>query len=121
MARGTVMLIEDDPLNAFVLQDIVSELGYEVVGVVGSLSWAIEFVATKADTIDAAIVDINLNGIMSYPAAEALVERSVPVIFVTGYRATAIAPSSLAHITVVQKPYSSAQIAQALGCVFDHN
>lgn len=119
MARGKLLLVEDEPLIAFLLQDIVRELGFEVEGVAGSLSLAIELATAKADSIDAAILDINLNGVMSYAAAEALVERGVPVIFVTGYAAED-APPSLAHLKVLRKPYDSAHIAQALADVLDH-
>lgn len=119
MSRGKLMLVEDDPLNAFLLQDIVRDLGYEVEGVAGSLSWAVELATAKADSIVAAIVDINLNGVISYSVAEALVERDVPVIFVTGYATAENAPPSVAHLPVVRKPYNSAQIAKALGDVID--
>jgi hypothetical protein len=35
--------------------------------------------------IDGAVVDVNLRGLMVYPAADLLAERQVPFVFVTGY------------------------------------
>jgi len=35
--------------------------------------------------IDLAILDVNLDGVKSFPVADTLVERGVPFIFATGY------------------------------------
>jgi two-component SAPR family response regulator len=59
--------------------------------------------AIEADEIDAAILDVNLDGEMVYPLADMLTERGVPFIFVTGYGAESI-EERFTHIPVIQKP-----------------
>jgi CheY-like chemotaxis protein len=57
----------------------------------------------KSDDLEAAVLDINLNGELVYPVAEALVTRGVPVVFVTGYGAESI-DDRFAEVPVLQKP-----------------
>jgi hypothetical protein len=38
-----------------------------------------------AEAIDVTVLDVNLNGQMSYPIADALAARGVPFVFSTGY------------------------------------
>ena len=37
------------------------------------------------ETIDAAVLDLNLGGVRSYPIADALTARGIPFVFATGY------------------------------------
>jgi CheY-like chemotaxis protein len=45
----------------------------------------------RSATIDAAILDVNLNGQDTFEVAEILRERRIPFVFATGYGATALA------------------------------
>lgn len=68
---------------AMLLEDILAELGYEIVGPV---AWVDKAVAmARGDALDAAILDVNLNGQEVYPVAEALAARGIPFVFATGY------------------------------------
>ena len=57
----------------------------------------------RANDLEAAVLDINLNGELVYPVAAALVERGVPIVFVTGYGAESI-DRQFSQIPVLQKP-----------------
>ncbi len=76
-------------------------MGCSVVGPFSRCSDAIA--ALEADEIDAAILDVNLDGEMVYPLADLLSKRGVPYIFVTGYGAESI-DVRFTHIPVIQKP-----------------
>ena len=54
-------------------------------------------------SIDAAVLDINLDGEMVYSVADLLAARGIPFVFVTGYGAESI-DGRFAHVPVLQKP-----------------
>jgi ActR/RegA family two-component response regulator len=48
--------------------------------------------AARTEACDAAVLDINLGGNQAFSAAEALIDRQIPFVFVTGY-GSAVFPS----------------------------
>ena len=109
-----MLIVEDEPLIAVLLEDMMAGLGVEVTDRAADLDKAQE--AAKRDGFDAAILDINLHGRMCYPAAEELTRRGVPIVMVSGYAGDGM-PPTLANAVVVPKPYQSEQIAAALARV----
>jgi CheY-like chemotaxis protein len=96
-----VMIVEDEMLVALDLQESVKALGYAVVGPYGRLSEAIEGAAHQP--IDFAILDLNLNGEMTYDLAAQLEKRGIPIVFTTGYESDAI-NGRLSNCRVLNKP-----------------
>jgi PAS domain S-box-containing protein len=96
-----VMIVEDEALVAMVVTESLTALGCSVVGPFSRCADAMA--AIENDEIDAAILDVNLDGEMVYPLADLLAERGVPFIFVTGYGAESIERRFM-HIPVIQKP-----------------
>jgi CheY-like chemotaxis protein len=78
-----VLLVEDEIMIALLLEEMLAELDFEVVGPVARLDRAVEMAQRQA--LDVALLDVNLNGKEIYPVAEALAAREVPFVFVTGY------------------------------------
>jgi PAS domain S-box-containing protein len=101
ISGNRVMIVEDEALVAMVVTESLTNLGCSVVGPFSRCSEAIA--AIDANAIDAAILDVNLDGEMVYPLADMLAHRGVPFIFVTGYGAESIDPR-FKHIPVIQKP-----------------
>ena len=91
LQRGNrILLVEDEILVAMMMRDMLTELGFSVVGPFSRLSEAM--VAAVHDGIDAGIVDVNLGGDFIYPVADVLVARRIPFVFVTGYGVESIDP-----------------------------
>jgi len=99
---------------AFALEDMVSELGYEVVGPAHRLRDALDLAA--AGGMDGAILDVNLNEQTSYPIAEVLQALGIPFLFATGYAEGGLAWSG--PVVVIAKPYGRDQLARALDRLF---
>jgi CheY-like chemotaxis protein len=78
-----VLLVEDESMVALLLEDMLAELGHEVVGPVARLDKALEM--AQRQKLDAALLDVNLNGEEIYPVAEVLAAREIPFVFITGY------------------------------------
>ncbi len=106
-----VLVVEDEPLVAMAVEDLLVELGCTVIGPAYSLAHALSLIGSNV--FDAALVDINLNGERSYPAASALAARGIPFAFATGYASDRVAPE-LANAPVIEKPYTATQIETVL-------
>lgn len=97
-----VLLVEDEIMVALLLEDMLAELGHEVIGPVARLDEALEMAQGQA--LDVALLDVNLNGKEIYPVAEALAAREIPFVFVTGYGRRALrAPYH--DRPILQKPF----------------
>jgi CheY-like chemotaxis protein len=109
-----ILLVEDEPMIAFALEDMVLELGYEVVGPAHRLSEALALVASAK--FDAAVLDVNLNEEPSFPVADLLRKRGIPFLFATGYAEGGVGWDGPA--VVIAKPYGREQLARALNKLF---
>jgi DNA-binding response OmpR family regulator len=77
-----ILVVDDEPLISMLMEDWLVELGCEVVGPARSVQDGMDL-AGSAD-LDAAILDLHLNGHKSYDVAMALLARGVPFAFATG-------------------------------------
>jgi len=112
LAGRKVLLVEDE---YFIAEDMAYQLkagGAEVVGPVASVDAAIGLIE-QTKRIDGAVVDINLQGVMSWPVADALLRRGVPFVFATGYDRASI-PARYAHVVCCEKPVCTDRIGRAL-------
>jgi DNA-binding response OmpR family regulator len=106
-----ILIIEDEPMIALDLQDLLEDAGFVVVGVAGKLEKALALIESTA--IDAAIVDANLGGQSSSPAAAALTARRVPFIVLSGYSMKQ-QEAAFSKALFVQKPCRPDQLINAL-------
>jgi PAS domain S-box-containing protein len=96
-----ILLVEDEILVAMMMKDILSELGFAVIGPFSRLPEAM--VAAVHEEIDAGIIDVNLGGEFVYPVADVLAARKIPFVFVTGYGVESI-DSRFGDVPIVKKP-----------------
>ena len=105
-----VLVVEDEPVVAMCLEDILDALGCVPVGPVGRLSEGLAL--ATSEMLDAAILDINLAGERSTPIAEVLRGRGVPFAFASGYGS---APEGFAdYAPLIEKPYGTREVEAAL-------
>jgi CheY-like chemotaxis protein len=84
IAEGRRILVVEDEMTIVVLiEDALLALGAEIVGPTPRLDRALRL-ATE-EPIDAAVLDINIQGGSSYPVADLLTERGIPYVFCSGY------------------------------------
>jgi PAS domain S-box-containing protein len=96
-----VLLVEDEILVAMMMKDILTELGFSVVGPFSRLGEAM--VAAVHEEINAGIIDVNLGGEFVYPVADVLAARNIPFVFITGYGVESI-DSRFGYVPIVKKP-----------------
>ena len=112
-----ILVVEDEYLLADELQSALEDAGAVVVGPVGTLENAIALIES-GQSIDGAILDVNLRGEMAFSAADLLMERGLPFIFTTGYDLSAL-PPRFANVARCEKPISITKMAAAIGRIID--
>ena len=112
LAGLRVLVVEDEAMVSMLLEDVLGELGCEIVGPAFSLPQALSIIDADA-AIGAAILDVNVRGTPIYPAAEKLAAMGVPFVFATGYGPDGLVESWRGR-PKLQKPFSLQQVATAL-------
>jgi CheY-like chemotaxis protein len=102
-------------LVVWLLEDMLADLGCAVVGPASSVDQALAMI--DAEAIDAAVLDVNLNGQMSYPIADVLTARGVPFAFSTGYDKDTLL-DDYRSFPVLQKPFHLAELSDTLAKLF---
>lgn len=98
-------------LVLMVLEDMLTDLGCTSITAAGNFEKALSLVA--AQSFDLAMLDVNLNGQLSYPIANALTDAGVPFAFSTGYGEHGVDEGYRAH-PVLNKPFEGPQLERVL-------
>jgi chemotaxis response regulator CheB len=119
-----ILIVEDEPLAAQNLREILTELSYVVVGSVSSGEEAIRAAAQSSP--DLTLMDIKLAGKMSGIQAARQIREAfqVPVLFVTahGDLVTLTAVKATDHYGYLVKPFHSVSVQAAVELALDkHN
>jgi CheY-like chemotaxis protein len=109
--RARVLVVEDEAMLAMMLEDMLAELGHEVVASAGSMEQAEALI--RRGGFDLAVLDVNLDGRHSFPLAELLEARGVPFLFATGYGRGGL-PEPWNEAPVLQKPFSQHELQQLM-------
>jgi DNA-binding response OmpR family regulator len=105
-----VLVVEDEPIVAMFLEDILESIGCETVGPAARLCEGLDYAGREP--LGAAILDINLGEERSTAIAELLRSRGVPFAFASGYDNV---PEGFGDtVPLIPKPYRQADIAAVL-------
>ena len=106
-----ILVVEDEMIVALFIEDLVTDLGYDIAGVVSRLDDALSRVGEGG--FDLAILDVHLAGKEVFPFADALAERGIPFIFATGYGGRGM-PERFRDRPTLQKPFRPDELAEAI-------
>jgi CheY-like chemotaxis protein len=110
--RG-VLVVEGEYLIAMMLRDHLEAAGLIVIGPVSSVADAGRLIEANRK-IELGILDVNLGGgVMSYRIADALLARSIPFIFTSGYEPEALS-TRYPNVPYCQKPYQFPELERVL-------
>ena len=109
LAGKRVLVLEDEPVVAMLVEDMLIELGCEVVGPAARLEEGMAL--ARDEPLDLAVLDVNLGPTDSFPVAAILAEKAVPFIFATGYGDR---PNPFPAAPIVTKPYGAHDLYTAL-------
>ena len=105
-----ILVVEDESMIAMVMADQVAELGYTAVGPVCTIAEARHL--AEIATIDAALLDMSLNGVLSHEVADILSRRNIPFMFITGYNEPPVGPYK--DVAVLNKPFQLIDLMNAI-------
>ena len=106
-----ILIVEDEMTIAFMIEDMIVDLGHEVVEVAMRLPEAMK--AAETLSFDLAILDVNLDGLRSFGVADVLSRRGIPFAFATGYGAAGLDGGHRSEL-VLTKPFASDDLARAI-------
>jgi len=109
----SVMLLEDEYLIALDAEQNLEVLGLKSVRVVNTLAGAAAI--AEAGDVDVAILDLNINGEMSFEVAEMFRKKGIPIVFASGYELRDRFDTDLDGAAVhLRKPYTAEGLKDAL-------
>jgi CheY-like chemotaxis protein len=110
-----ILVVEDEPIVALDMSDIVEEFGGVVVGPVGQLAHALAL--AESEELAGALLDVNLGGESSFALADRLFADGVPIIFATGYGANTL-PERFVNFPQLTKPFSAFAVERTFQKIF---
>jgi CheY-like chemotaxis protein len=109
--RRRILVVEDEGLVGALTSELVAEMGYAALGPCVGLDEAMRFV--RRNQVDGAILDVNLGGELVFPLARELVNREIPLLFLTGYE-KGIVGAGFEVFPVLQKPVAADDLKNLL-------
>src|SRR5262249_47676828 len=109
MQSPRVLVIDDDPLVALEIAQILTEDGCEVVAAPGSIPAALAIL--RSEQVDLALLDVSLGAQTIEPVASALERRAIPFGVVTAYPPSVL-PDVMPGHPFLQKPFAPREIRQ---------
>lgn len=106
-----VLVVEDEFTVLLMVEHMLVELGCTLAGSASRLREATRM--ARELELDAAVLDVNINGQSISPVVGTLVDRGIPVVFSTGYGRGGIDPQ-WRTLPVLQKPYGTEDLRAAL-------
>ena len=108
-----VLVVEDEPLVAIMLEDALQDFGYQVIGPVENLKAAIHLAGTER--LDTAVLDINIDGTISDAVADKLMARGIPFLFVSGYARDL--GLRFGDVPLLRKPFTTDDLHRAVAAL----
>lgn len=114
MSQSTprVLIVEDDFIVGQDLREMVRSLGLETIGPISGVAPALAVV--RDVQVDAALLDVRIDGGLSFEVADALDTTDIPYAFVTGLHHFVDREERFATKRIVGKPMRLSDIAKAL-------
>lgn len=107
-----ILIVEDEPLIAMMLEDFVETLGHRCVGTADSVSGAI--LLADQQGFDAVILDVNLRGgEQCWPVADKLARDGKPYLLASGGQVEML-PGRHSEAPVLAKPFTMDGVRAAL-------
>ncbi len=107
-----VLIVEDMWIVAEALAMALEDMGCYVLGPAGKLEQGL--LIAQGETLDGALLDVNLGADSSFAIAQELKARGVPFVFLTGYDQSEVFPPDLAGAPRLRKPANQRELVSAI-------
>lgn len=102
-ARPRVLVVEDSIFVIMALETMCEDLGWDMIGPATRVADGMRLATDEQ--VDVALLDVNLDGEMSWSIASVLAARNIPFAFGTGYDVANILPAEFADCPIFSKPF----------------
>ena len=111
-ARPRILIVEDSVFVVMALEAVCEDMGWDMVGPATRAEVAMEM--AKNEEFDVALLDVNLNGVMSWGVASILAARGIPFGFATGYDIASILPPEFSDRPIFSKPFDMSEVERQI-------
>jgi CheY-like chemotaxis protein len=112
-AATDVLIIEDEPIIAMDIEELVQSCGHRVVGTASSERQAVEIAGRSRPGLILADINLGIGGDGANAVARIQKIHSVPVIFVTAYPERLLTGDEVEPAFVITKPFEPMTLAVA--------
>lgn len=112
MLTGDVLIVEDMMIIAMEAEDQLRDAGAQNCHIATSVADALALI--ENGDISFALLDVNLGVEASEPVAVALRDWGIPFVVASGYGEKSIGYPTLSSAPLLTKPYTSAQLREAI-------
>ena len=112
-AATRVLIIEDEPIIALDIQELVERCGHSVVGIAATETEAVEIARAERPGLVLADINLGAGGDGANAVARILRDLTAPVIFVTAYPERLLTGEAVEPAFVITKPFDPTTLAVA--------
>ncbi|MFL5333012.1 MAG: response regulator, partial [Geminicoccaceae bacterium] len=112
-AATDVLIIEDEPIIAMDIEELVQNCGHRVVGVASSEREAIEIAGRTRPGLILADINLGVGGDGTKAVARIARSHYAPVIFVTAYPERLLTGAAIEPAYIITKPFEAMTLAIA--------
>ena len=112
-AAADVLIIEDEPIIAMDIEELVRGCGHNVIGVAATEAEAFEIAGRSRPGLILADINLGLGGDGAAAVARIVAQHQVPVIFVTAYPERLLTGETVEPAFVITKPFEPVTLAIA--------
>lgn len=114
LAGKSILILEEQPEIGSLLAEIVKDFGCRIVGPVTRQDEALSLLSSAH--VDAAVLDVKIEGQATGAVADNLVVRRIPWAFATSDRANTFA-ARFSEVPVITKPFSADHLRDVLSAL----
>ncbi len=112
-AAARVLIIEDEPIIALDIQDLVERCGHSVVGIAATETEAVQIARAERPSLVLADINLGAGGDGATAVARILRDVTAPVIFVTAFPERLLTGDAVEPAFVITKPFDPTTLAVA--------
>lgn len=112
-AAARVLIIEDEPIIALDIQDLVERCGHSVVGIAATETEAVQIARAERPSLVLADINLGAGGDGATAVSRILRDVTAPVIFVTAFPERLLTGEAVEPAFVITKPFDPTTLAVA--------
>lgn len=98
-----ILIVDDEMLTAHAIENAVRSKGWDVAGPADEIDQAV--IIAGSEQVDAAVLDLNIEGRLAWPIAAILKDRGIPFLFLTGYAESQVVHPDYQTVPTLGKPF----------------